>query len=130
MNSHSPIRWAITAMLLLGLLACNTAPQYAVQRLPSGREIKVVGIGTMHFAKGDPALMLKYQTDLSLDNKEALRKEVEDIWQVFRLNVEQAGLKNAIISANEVPKGWFIKKGRGYNFIVVKNEAGEWQLRS
>jgi len=83
----------------------------------------------MFFTKGDPALMLKYQTDLSLDDKQALRMEAEDIWKEFRLNVEQAGLKNAIISAHETPKGLIIKKSRGVNFVVNKNDSGVWEFR-
>jgi len=38
-----------------------------VHRLPSGREVKVWGVTKMFFSKGDPALMLKYRTDLRLD---------------------------------------------------------------
>lgn len=121
---------AIGVSLLLSLVACDAGPPYTVRKLPSGREVKVVAVSKMSFTRGDPALMLKYQTDLRIEDKEALRKEVEDIWQVFRLDVEEAGLKNAIVSANEVPKGWFIKKGRGYNFIVIKNEAGVWQFQN
>ena len=48
-----------------------------VHRLPSGRAVKVLGVTKMFFSKGDPAPMLKYRTDLRLDEQEQLRKEVE-----------------------------------------------------
>jgi len=44
---------------------CGSADTgYTVHRLPSGREVKVLGVTEMFFSKGDPALMLKYRTDL------------------------------------------------------------------
>jgi len=52
-----------------------------VHRLPSGREVKVLGVTEMFFSKGDPALMLKYRTDLRLDDQEQLLKEVEEVWR-------------------------------------------------
>jgi len=52
-----------------------------VHRLPSGREVKVLGVTKMFFSKGDPALMLKYRTDLRLDDQEQLLKEVEEVWR-------------------------------------------------
>src|SRR5438093_5619304 len=57
----------------------------------------------MFFTKGDAALILKYQTDLNLDDQAALHREVLAIWDVFRQDVERAGLKGAIVSANERP---------------------------
>ena len=88
----------------------------------------MISVAKMSFTKGDPALVLTYQTDLPVEDVSGLRKEVEEIWQVFRINVEQAGLKNAMVSAREAPTGMFIKKSRHYNFVVIKNEAGLWQF--
>jgi hypothetical protein len=114
--------------LLVSLSACTQTPSYTQQTLPSGRIIKVGGIGTMYFTKNDPALMLKYYTDLNISDASDLREEVDDIWQSFRVNVEKEGLKSAIISANELPQG-IISKTRGYNFIFVKEEDGLWKRK-
>ncbi len=89
--------------------------------------MKVLGVGKMNFTRGDPALMLKYQTDLDLSNKPELKKEVEEIWQLFRVDVEKVGLKAAIVSANEVPKGMLIKTSKSYNFVYKKNGDGSWR---
>src|SRR5262245_37541311 len=117
-------------MLLLALGGCgSTEPGYTVHKLPSGREVKVLGMTKMFFAKGDSALVLKYRTALKLDDHEQLRKEVEEVWQAFRGDVEREGLKAAVISVQETPKRVLIMtKSRGYNFVVKKSDAGAWEF--
>jgi hypothetical protein len=117
-------------MVLLALGGCgSTEPGYTVHKLPSGREVKVLGITKMFFAKGDPALVLKYRTDLKLEDHDLLRKEVEEVWQDFRVDVEREGLKAAVISVQETPKRVLIvTKSRGYNFVVKKSDAGAWEF--
>jgi hypothetical protein len=117
-------------MLLLALGGCgSTEPGYTVHKLQSGREVKVLGITKMFFAKGHPALVLKYRTDLKLEDHEQLRKEVEEVWQAFRVDVEREGLKAAVISVQETPKRvLIITKSRGYNFVVKKSDAGAWEF--
>jgi len=73
--------------------------------------------------------MLKYQTALRLEDRDQLRKEVEEVWQVFRVDVERAGLKAAVISVQETPKRVLIvSTSKGYNFVVKKSEAGTWEF--
>ena len=118
----------IAACLLVSSTACTQTPPYTQQKLPSERTIKVGGITKMCFTKGDPALMLKYYTDLSISDADALRQGVDDIWQSFKIDVEKAGLNSAIISANEMPKG-IISKTKGYNFVFIKQEDGLWKRK-
>ncbi len=115
-------------LTVIALSGCGSVDNnYTVQRLPSGREVKVIGIGTMFFSKGDQALMLKYRTDLRLDDHDQVRKEVEEIWQAFRIDVERAGLKAAIISVHEPPKRMLIvSTNKTYNFVIQKSETGAW----
>jgi hypothetical protein len=86
-----------------------------------------LGVGKINFSQGAPALMLKYQTDLQVSDKAALRPEVNEIWASFRVDVENAGLKSAIISANEVPRGLIVKQGNAYNFVYEKQADGSWR---
>jgi hypothetical protein len=76
-----------------------------------------------------PALMLKYQTDLKISDLPALRKEVDEIWPMFKGDAEKANLSNAIISANEVPQGLIFKTANGHNFVFKKLD-GTWRLVS
>ena len=120
--------WLLLAAAVI-VASCNATPQYTTQRLPSGREIKVVSVTKMFFTKGDPALMLSYQTDLAIDDLDGLRREAEEIWPIFRVDVERAQVKGAIISARDAPTGLFIKKNRVHNFIIVKNADNSWHFQ-
>ena len=119
-------------VLLILLSGCgSTGPQYQLVKLPSGKEVKVLGVGKIFFTQDEPALMLKYQTAMSLDDKFSLQKEeVDEIWDSFKPDVDKAGLQNAIISANEAPKGRFIRHNRSYNFVFKKSNDGTWKLLS
>jgi hypothetical protein len=72
--------------------------------------------------------MLKYQTDLKVSDAAELRKEVEEIWTMFKADVEQVKLTNAIISANEVPHCLVVKTANVFNFVYKKSTDGGWAL--
>lgn len=57
------------------LICCSSEPNYTVQKLPSGKEIKILNIGKMHFTNDIPALVLRYQTDIIITDTDSLRKE-------------------------------------------------------
>ena len=64
-----------------------------------------------------------------LEDQEQLRKEVEEVWQAFRVDVEQAGLKAAIISVHEPPKRVLIvSTNKSYNFVIQKSAEGKWEF--
>ena len=109
------------------LASCSQAPKYATQTLPSGRVVKVAGVMEVRFSNQDSALMLKYYTDIDMSDKVALQSEAEDIWQSFKVNVEKAGLKSAVLSANEMPHG-LVSETKGFNFVFVKQDNGVWVL--
>jgi len=73
--------------------------------------------------------MLKYQTDLKVSDRDALRKEVDEIWSSFQTDANNARVQSAIVSANEVPQGAIIKSGQAFNFVYKKNADGTWQLQ-
>ena len=106
--------------------SCTTSPTYKASTLPSGKLVRIMGIRQINFSQGAPALMLQYQTDLKVSDKAALRAEVDEIWPVFKNDVEHANLKDAIINANEVPQGFIIKKSNSYNFVYEKQPDGTW----
>jgi hypothetical protein len=110
--------------------ACSTqGPPYKITKLPSGKEIKIISIGKISFSNDSPALMLKYQTDMNIDDKVTLKKEVEDIWSAFRIDADKANMQNAIISANEAPSGIIISKNRTYNYVFIKSYEGNWVMQ-
>ena len=66
---------SITLLFMLALSGCAGQSQnYKLSKLPSGKEIKITGMTKMDFPNSDPALVLNYLTDISIDDKVALRK--------------------------------------------------------
>lgn len=119
----------LLVIVLLAISFCYscTAEQPSQSlKLPSGRVVKVLGVIRVNFPQGPPALMLKYETDLKIGDKEALRKEVDEIFAVFKVDAENGQFRSAIVSANEKPTGLFLKKSSGYNFVYEKRTDGRW----
>jgi hypothetical protein len=125
-GARMPIAWLV--LVALTLTACGASAPTAVQvvTLPSGRHVKVLGVGKIAFSSGDTALMLKYETDVPLDDRARLSAEADDIWSSFRADVEKAGLSAGIVSANEHPTGGLITSNRGYNFVCTRGASGTW----
>lgn len=100
--SNSSLMMKIFSLLVIMcvLVGCTARqPAYTEMRLPSGKLIKVLGA------------------------------EVDEIWAAFRLDVERATVKNAIIAANEPPHGRFITTNRSFNFVFKKSPDGTWKQR-
>lgn len=109
--------------LLLASCVSLQSQQTHEESLPSGKKIRVIAEGQIKFRDGSVALMLKYQTDLKISDATELRKEVDEIWPVFRQDVERLKLQPGIISVNEVPSGFSAK---GYNFVYQRQDDGSW----
>jgi hypothetical protein len=123
------------SMLLLALtfglfsaLASKAAPlvENQVLKLPSGRIAKILSVSKIEYSKGVMALMVRYQTTLSVDEQKALSQEVDEVWKIAQKDVEHYGYDEAIISSNEVPKGIFITASHVLNFIYEKGADGKW----
>ena len=95
-------------------------------KLPSGRTAKILSVSKIEYSKGVMALMIRYQTTLSVDERKALSQEVDDVWKFAQKDVEHYGFDDAIISSNEIPKGIFITANRMVNFIYEKGADGKW----
>jgi hypothetical protein len=124
------LRSLIFVVLLVTPVAALAANP-SIVRLPSGKEVKVLGIGKWFFTKSKvTALMLRYETKLNIDNVELLRQEAEEIWPIFRVNAEKSGLSTAIISANEIQKKNILGVSHysSYNFVISKTDFGPWKF--
>src|SRR3954454_24524591 len=121
--------FAVAACLIASVVVDRCAApeqRYTLTKLPSGRVVKIISVGTMYFSADDPALMLKYQTDLSISDVVDLTAEADDIWPTFKKDVERAGLKNAIVSATSPSSGGFVSRTTSYNFVYKKAADGSW----
>lgn len=103
-----------------------------VLKLPSGNEVRILDVRKLTFSNSAPAVMIKYQTKLKIDDLRALRKEAEEVWPNFKAEAEKHGLKNAVLSANESPKevlGAIVTGNQGYNFPFTRFDDGTWVLK-
>ena len=117
-------------ILILLLAGCSGEPNYSLHELPSGKKIKIQGMGIIHFTKDDPGLMLKYLTDIPIDNMDALRAEANEIWPIFKVDVEKANLTIGILSAQgpaEKVFGSIITTNRSYKFVWKQRQDGSWE---
>ena len=95
-------------------------------KLPCGRVIKVLSVSKVEYSKGVMALMVRYETRLSVEERKALSEEVDEVWKLTEKQVERLGYGEAILSSNEVPKGIFVTTDRMQNFIFEKGPDGKW----
>lgn len=69
---------------------------------------------------------MNYETAIPIEDKMALRKEVDEIWDVFQKDVEAAQLKAGVIRATHIEGSGFVKSGKGYGFVFAKSDDGKW----
>ncbi len=124
------MRKSLVSLLLVCLLGNGAlAAEFESHTLPSGKLVKVLGIVRMHATDAD-ALLLKYRTDISIDDVASLEREADEIWSEFRVNVERAGLSYGIISANEPERailGSFRTTNRSHQILYKKARNGTWK---
>jgi hypothetical protein len=132
--THNMNRRSLPALFLglvftsMSVLSAQAAPLVKDEmiKLPSGRVAKILSISKIEYSKGVMALMVRYQTTLSVDERQALSQEVDDVWKLAEKDVEHYGYDDAIISSNEVPRGIIITESRVLNFIYEKGSDGKW----
>jgi hypothetical protein len=95
-------------------------------KLPGGNTVKILSVSRIEYSKGVMALMVRYQTKLSVEERQALSAEVDDVFKVAQKQVERDGFHEAIISSNEVPHGVILTTNRMLNFIFERGSDGLW----
>jgi hypothetical protein len=121
--------WAAIIGIAVLLSGC-AGPRYRERVLPSGRVVKVMGLGRVYLTDGGRwAIVLKYETNVPMEDLAALRTEAMDIWTVFRTDADASGLSVAALSANEPPRytilGPFVTTNRSHGFAFEKRD-GTW----
>jgi len=96
--------------------------------LPSGKKIKIENISQVTFPNSNQTgLVMRYETGISITDKESLRREVDEVWTIFVKDVEGAGLKYAAIRALHYDGGTVVRKGKGYGYVFMKDSEGKWR---
>ncbi len=108
------------------LLSFGQAQQAQTLKLPPGKIVRVLGVAPITFTQGPPALMVRYETDLKVSDKGALRKEADEVWSFFKNDAENAHYQSSVVSAIEKPTGLLFKTSSGYNFVYQKRADNQW----
>jgi hypothetical protein len=120
---------AALGLIFLSSSPAPAAPLYENEtiKLPCGNMIKILSVSRIEYSKGVMALMVRYQTKLSVEEqRKALSAEVDDVFQEAQKQVERDGFHEAIISSNEVPHGVILTTNRMLNFIFERGSDGSW----
>jgi hypothetical protein len=115
-------------ILLVALFVFAGSDALASQPLTlgSGRSVEVLAVGPLQSTHGWTGLMLKYRTEIPLNDVARLRQEVDEIWERLVVDAERANYTNAVISANDAETGFIVTKNNSYNFVFKKSD-GSWR---
>jgi hypothetical protein len=122
---------ALTAAVFLAVFAAIPAAAAGLSadeviRLPSGHIAKILSISKIEYSKGVMALMVRYQTSLSMDDAKAVSAEVDEVWKLAQKDAERARFEDAIISSTQTVKGLLLTTSRETNFIYERGSDGKW----
>ncbi|MDX1485726.1 MAG: hypothetical protein R3229_14735 [Alphaproteobacteria bacterium] len=102
----------LAALLALGTQAASADPF----RVNSGKVLDIRSIKAEDAAAGR-TLVMTYAGNTPLSDRLALRKEADELWEHFVVNVEAGGYKRAVIRARGP------ERGKPVDFIFVKRGA-------
>jgi len=94
--------------------------------LASGRTIRLLALAQTG-PETSPAVVLRYQTELPLDNIAAVRGEADEVWNKLREQIESEGAQAALLQPTGSVEGWVFPFASSRKFAWKKNESGQWQ---
>jgi hypothetical protein len=114
------------ATFAAGSAAAATLTANQLIKLPSGHVAKILSVSKIEYSKGVMALMVRYQTSLSMDEAKAVSAEVDEVWKFAQKDVDRSGFAEAIISSRQTIRGILLTTSREANFIYEKGADGKW----
>ena len=124
-------RHALTLALAAAIFAAvpasaATLTANQVIKQPSGHLANILRVSKIEYSTGVMALMIRYQTSLSMDEVKAVTQEVDEVWKFAQKDVERGGFGEAIISSRQTVRGILLTTSREANFIYEKGSDGKW----
>jgi hypothetical protein len=116
--------------LFLAMIASSSlcAQHPNMLTLADGSHVKVLQLGRVRFSDETPALVLTYGTRLKIRDADALRKQVDQVWEVFRPTVEKAKYSTGIVHPAEVDgSNQPVKGGESRDVIFKRIFDGRWR---
>lgn len=97
--------------------------------LPSGSEVRFLTFGRGG-TSARPAIMLRYETSLSLANRAAVDREAAEVWDKVRGQFESEGARAAVLQATGSVTGWVFPFAVSRKFAWERDEDGGWSVAS
>ncbi|MBI5505263.1 MAG: hypothetical protein HY899_10710 [Deltaproteobacteria bacterium] len=102
-------------------------PEEALMSLPSGRRVRVLGMTGVE-VDAKPAVILRYETFLTLEDAVAVRKEAGEVWERVRGDIENAGSGAVVLQATGSVDGWVFPSASTRSFAWRREHDGAWKL--
>ena len=118
--------WQGVLLLVLAFAGVNAASAGQL-KLNSGKSIELLDAREAE-TPGGKALVLEYQTRISLDDLAALNKEADELWEKFVVEAERGKYQVATISAHAPDKGDTAAKREPFDTVYEKIN-GAWRTR-
>lgn len=121
----------ISSIATLVVMLCSCGPAISEHRLielPSGRTLRVLSIRDVPLDGDRAALRLAYETDLALDDRLALFREVEAIWDEFRSTEAAAGKAVAVIEATTPEARGWSRERKAVKYTLRLGPEGRWSF--
>jgi hypothetical protein len=119
-------RWSCLAALVFLSTSWSEAAADQPLTLGSGKSVDILAAGPLQSTHGWTTLILKYRTLIPLGEDAELRREVDEIWDRFVVDVERDGYQTAVITANEPTRGVVATTNKFYGFVFEKR-GGSWR---
>ena len=100
-------------------------PSVSVGRPITVRPTTVVNVtGAFHvdFPSGPSAVVISYNTKVSIADRAALSAQADDLMKFFRTDVEADGVTVAVLRAS--------RDGEGYGFVYERQSNGAWARKA
>ena len=97
--------------------------------LPSGRSVRLLALAQTG-PDTQPAVLLRYETMLPLENAAAVRGEAGEVWDKLRGQIESEGASAAVLQPTGSVSGWVFPFASSRKFSWRKNEGGQWTVVS
>lgn len=94
-------------------------------QLPSGGEVRLLAVGAAGSPTA-PALVLRYETSLSMQQSAAVSAQASEVWAKLRTQVEADGAKAAFLEAAGSVRGWVFPFASMRKFAWQQTKDGSW----
>lgn len=96
-----------------------------VVELGAGRSVRLLALARTG-PESDPAVLLRYETDLPMHQAAATLAEAKQVWERLRSQIGSEGARAAVLQATGSVEGWVFPFASSRKFAWTRRDGGEW----